>query len=1141
MLAQRAALVAALTLVVGAPRTARADSFTGLYDPAYSSDDRNSQTTGFPGRPIKHLVYPVLGFPSLVEVSGTIGVKVLLPDGGATNDWQASLETSASLAPEQVTLAVTGNQEFDPQTNVYTVEVQVPAGTLPGVYDLILSSASFTLTNGQPDRQPNAVRVLRPGRTNPSFVVIADSQLEDVRTTESPDRLRAMLAEIRLRDPDFCLFVGDMCFGSDYGQEYEQNWSIYSQSGLAIFYVPGNHDGYATVVAPDDPTSAPGELQRDGLNYWRRYIGPTVYSFDWLGLHFVGMNSMGGPPDRRNALGIVAGNYGGFVDPDALDWIEQDVANATTRGQQSVLFLHHDPSAALTPDSQAYPLPTPTTAFQSWNDAASQQRIESLVANQSVSHVLFGHIHQDSYAEVSLGGRNVPFVATTTLLCGHPDDYGYRVVQTSGGVISQIHYNGLKHQSVPFPGGGGVNIEADFTGPLDGSATTLDATVPNRLLFPVDVRLTLPVQPASGGLRARGAAVLESIGIAENGAWVARVTASIAAGDQVSVGVEPDPTGAGLQPGQTPSPATTTASVAPSPPTPAAPPASLAGGDTKNGPAITLTGPSPGTFTTDGTATVQGSVPDATVIASLTVNGDPVTVASDGSFSDAIGLATGLNVIEVEATDTTGRVSRQIVSVISGSFADPSQPIANAFAVRMNQGSLDAIAAVAQSKIGGDTLASALMARNPLYHGSQTVFGKTIVSAELNATSASFGTPSLTLSPNAQGFAVHAEIPSVDLSVEAHSFGGIGYSISGHLTADRATVDATISVSVSNGAAVASVVDSNVELENFTWSLDGFPKFLTGLATPLVRELIEYEVQNQVASIVPGELNKVIAGALGQPITHNLLETHVSLGLVPNGVSFDAQGENLGFDANVSVTPIPGFAPRSSPGSLVTGGDPPANGPGPGLLVSVNEDLLNRAGFAAWQSGLLDIRIDAHTLPTYHIPASLPLDTSFLTTFLPELQGNLPDKDPIALVIVPRLPPVFTVQPAPRVLEVGVGDLELDLYDTADEQNPALIVSLVVTARVDASVDLASDNHLHVSIVGSPRLESALLSSPLAPQIDHVGVSNLVDFSLPPLLEVLANRWPGIALPVQGSVVPANVSAAADGPEQTFVTVSGDP
>src|SRR5262249_38790432 len=155
----------------------------------------------------------------------------------------------------------------------------------------------LVLSGGQ-DRQPNAVRVLRPGRKNPSFAVIADSQLEDTRTTEGPGRLRTFLEEIRLRDPDFVLFLGDMCFGSDYETEYPENQRIFAESGLAIFMVPGNHDGYATVVP--GPNGAP-VIQRDGIDGWRRAIGPTTYSFDWLGLHFVAVDSMGGSAERRNA------------------------------------------------------------------------------------------------------------------------------------------------------------------------------------------------------------------------------------------------------------------------------------------------------------------------------------------------------------------------------------------------------------------------------------------------------------------------------------------------------------------------------------------------------------------------------------------------------------------------------------------------------------------------------------------------------------------------------------------------------------------------------------------------------------------------------------------------------------------------
>src|SRR5581483_1605237 len=246
-------------------------------------------------------------FPSLVEPAGTIALKVLLPNGGKTADFLAFIETAASPTPARFSLSLAGAPTYDAATGVYTVPVSVPRDATPGVYDLALTSADFTLATT--DRQPNAVRVLDPARKSPCFAIIADSQTQDINTQVPPQRLQAMLEEIRLRAPDFVLFCGDWNFGSDYTSEYEENRRIFAASGLAIFYVPKNHDGYATVIPLTSGPNPPGRVERDGLEAWKRYVGPTLYSFDWLGQHFVGINSMGGPPERRNSVGILNTNY----------------------------------------------------------------------------------------------------------------------------------------------------------------------------------------------------------------------------------------------------------------------------------------------------------------------------------------------------------------------------------------------------------------------------------------------------------------------------------------------------------------------------------------------------------------------------------------------------------------------------------------------------------------------------------------------------------------------------------------------------------------------------------------------------------------------------------------------------------------
>ena len=68
-------------------------------------------------------------------------------------------------------------------------------------------------------------------------------------------------------------------------------------------------------------------------------------------------------------------------------------------------------------------------------------------------------------------------------------------------------------------------------------------------------------------------------------------------------------------------------------------------------PTLTLSALADGAYTKTSTLNVSGTVTDSSGIKGLTVNGAAVTVNTDGSFSTAVQLVTGANVITVVATD----------------------------------------------------------------------------------------------------------------------------------------------------------------------------------------------------------------------------------------------------------------------------------------------------------------------------------------------------------------------------------------------------------------------------------------------------------------------------------------------------------
>ncbi|OUO29730.1 Ig-like domain-containing protein [Eubacterium sp. An3] len=73
-------------------------------------------------------------------------------------------------------------------------------------------------------------------------------------------------------------------------------------------------------------------------------------------------------------------------------------------------------------------------------------------------------------------------------------------------------------------------------------------------------------------------------------------------------------------------------------------------------PTLNLTSPVDNLKTNEDTVTVSGTTNDATSSpVTVTINGDPVTVQSNGSFSKAVTLTEGENTITVIATDSAGK------------------------------------------------------------------------------------------------------------------------------------------------------------------------------------------------------------------------------------------------------------------------------------------------------------------------------------------------------------------------------------------------------------------------------------------------------------------------------------------------------
>jgi hypothetical protein len=88
-------------------------------------------------------------------------------------------------------------------------------------------------------------------------------------------------------------------------------------------------------------------------------------------------------------------------------------------------------------------------------------------------------------------------------------------------------------------------------------------------------------------------------------------------------------------------------------------------------PSVAITSPATGTTSTTASVTVSGTASDTGALTGLTVNGQAVTVASNGTWTTSVPLSPGANTITAKATDEAGLTSSAATAV---TYTPPPPP-----------------------------------------------------------------------------------------------------------------------------------------------------------------------------------------------------------------------------------------------------------------------------------------------------------------------------------------------------------------------------------------------------------------------------------------------------------------------------------
>ena len=175
-------------------------------------------------------------------------------------------------------------------------------------------SISFGL---RAERQPRSFR----------FIHASDTHID----TGNVGRVRRFRAIADSLNPALTLLTGDLIRDAASQQEpraqgYFELFVAEMKLGAPHWTVPGNHDHFG-IIQSRSRVPATHPLYNRGM--YRRYLGPDYYSFNYGGVHFVGLNTI--QPDD-------SAYYGG-VDSLQLAWLARDVA-AVPASTPVVMFSH---------------------------------------------------------------------------------------------------------------------------------------------------------------------------------------------------------------------------------------------------------------------------------------------------------------------------------------------------------------------------------------------------------------------------------------------------------------------------------------------------------------------------------------------------------------------------------------------------------------------------------------------------------------------------------------------------------------------------------------------------------------------------------------------------------------------------------
>lgn len=226
-----------------------------------------------------------------------------------------------------------------------------------------------------------------PSSSKFTFIHASDTHISE----SSIDRIQKLKQKADSLKPAFVLMSGDLIKDALRVSEKEASrlYELYivetNKFSVPVYSVPGNHEifgieRHSSLVSTTHPLY--------GKQMYRHYLGPDYYSFNYGGVHFVGVNSV----DYNDLW------YYGFVDSVQLKWIEKDISSL--QKSTPVVTFNHIPFYSGGLSMWGYQDEEPGSTLISINGqkyfrhvVSNADAVMSILKNNSYALALSGHYH----------------------------------------------------------------------------------------------------------------------------------------------------------------------------------------------------------------------------------------------------------------------------------------------------------------------------------------------------------------------------------------------------------------------------------------------------------------------------------------------------------------------------------------------------------------------------------------------------------------------------------------------------------------------------------------------------------------------------------------------------------------------------